>query len=378
LHLLSGVYDKTEAPKTLYLYVDYSDAMKLNNSDLNFYTDSLMKELSLEETRLFISGREIVSPLKGELSLDPALLTPCEAASKIVEMKDNALRESGIPFYLSFRDLGMYRTGVNGGANERFLKTLIILNASKAIDIFASKDTLCIISLEDKKGMPAKTITAQLKKGLNRIDAGDSDYYSARIGKERVFNHNIEEKKIKVFYREENVFLKSALKALGYGFGDGVRIGENGNIKFSEGRGYGKRKKTFLISMTEDAKDAVGDTIKGFYFSNLHEIPGRVIIKTSDNEPLLSKDNGIYYFAVSLDTLISNLPLIPEFIPLLDMLIRSSAGVEYESTGLANRIERSDPPVLISKSVEKVENLGRKNRILPVLAGLLLTMFIFI
>jgi len=63
--LLSGVYDKTEAPKTLYLYVDYSDAMKLNNSDLNFYTDSLMKELSLEETRLFISGREIVSPLKG-------------------------------------------------------------------------------------------------------------------------------------------------------------------------------------------------------------------------------------------------------------------------------------------------------------------------
>jgi len=376
--LLSGIFEKSKNPKALYLYIDYTDAMKLEKNDLNFYTDSLMKAHSLEEMHLFISGREVVSPLKGELSFNPVRFKPFKAASKIAEMKANADRGNGISFYLSFRDLDSYITGVDGVSTERFLKTLIILKASTSIEIFVLKDTLCTVSFEDKNGITVKAESVLLKKGLNVIDAGKNDYYSVRVGKEYVLNHNTKSMKIKVSHKEENDFLKSALKALGYDRGDGVSIGDNGNIKFSAGRGYGEKKKSFLISMTASARDALGDTVKGFYSSGLSEIPGKVVIKTSNNEPLLSEENGVYYFAVPLDTFRSNLPLIPEFIPLIDMLIKSSFGVETESNYFGNSFENSKQPVMLSPPIEKDENVGRKNHILPTIAAILLTLFVLI
>lgn len=319
----SGYSSAAPKPVKLYVYVEYSTDMEKNSMKLNSIIDSILKTNDLRSAEVCISGKKFRYPVSGFESCRFESRSKERAASLMEKYFKDALSVGGCTVLISGGGFEVYGLSSADAETGILVKDIRVKFMGGAAEVYSVKDTLCSYIFYDSEGRITDSGEADLKRGMNIIKSAGGEAVSIRIGNDYFQSEASKNAPEKIDLKIESVFLKGALKSLGYETGEGKVVDySSGEITFSRPKSRTIPRKTFAVAIDRAFGEIIKDSFEIVLKSSPDLIKGRVLMRTSLNEPLAAVDEGKIHFAFSPDTINSDIPLHPEFLPILDASIR--------------------------------------------------------
>lgn len=222
-------------------------------------------------------------------------------------------------------------------------RRIVLLNASQQLCIYSYADTIIDLMLY-LKDMQVYRKQVQLAQGMNYPPVQDVEYDSIECG-DTISLSSVHHLKLRsVNLKTDNLYIRKAMNALSAGISeDGIIISEYAgpvpSIVITDVAGSFVKKNGKVLSGDNDIS-AILSRGPELEFSALADIPGKALVFTQSGQRLITMHESSYYIAVPMDTAYSNLVLLPQFIPLMDELMRRTGGgreVEPDSIPLSYR-----------------------------------------
>ncbi|MGE3062445.1 MAG: BatA domain-containing protein [bacterium] len=346
---LSGINLVSDKVEHLIIYVDYTPLMKLSESDINAFIDSLRGDEGYRQIHLYINNEKIKYPVPDGAIPDPALIEKETVARRTADLIFSLRSNSVKSVIISDRQFERFNLETDLIVKRSIPKVLIV-QVAPAVLLYSSVKMPVEIKFKDKTGRTSKII-AKAEPGFNRVYPPEKKFLAVSC----LYDSVILEKEIsisekRVNDRTENEFVKKLLKALEIKDDRNSEIGISFDMDIEKGIVFSLKnekecKKNTLLSDDRNLDISVDELNRNLEYSSLYEIPGKPLIFTANGEKVLSKEGDLYFVALPLDTLKSNFVFTPSFVFLMNKMLEEmyDGGSSNSDADLKYRRELTEP-----------------------------------
>ncbi len=333
-HIPSGKYDK------LIVCIDCTPLSPVNKSMADSIVNEMKQKYEFRNTVYLLNGKKTKTlNSKTVFRKDPVSINDFIESGMNERISTGTL--SARILYITDRYIDEFEGAdlIHIGNSRR----IALLRASQQLEIYSYADTVIDLRLY-LKDMLVFRKQVPLTQGLNYPPVQDIEYDSIECGDTISLNSVHQLKLRSVNLKTDNFYIRKAMNALSAEIcEDGIIISEypssGQSIVITDVPGSFTKKNGRVLS--EDRYlSAVLSRGPELEFSALSEIPGKPLVFTDSGQRLISMHESSYYIAVPMDTAYSNLVLLPQFIPLMDELMRRIEGsrkLEPDSIPLSYR-----------------------------------------